>query len=161
MNQLYKLDYKSPIGIIEIIGTDEAICSVMFKDTDILVNFKTSETPKVLEDCYCQLDEYFKGERHEFKLPFIYEGTEFEKSVWNALTSIAYGKTVSYKDIAVLINNEKAVRAVGSANGKNKLSILIPCHRIIGSNGKLTGYAGGLWRKEWLLHHEKTNFCAE
>lgn len=161
MNQLHKLDYKSPIGIIEIIGTDEAICSVMFKDTDILVNLRTSETPKVLEDCYCQIDEYFKGERHEFKLPFSYEGTEFEKSVWNALTSIPYGKTVSYKDIAISISNEKAVRAVGSANGKNKLSILIPCHRIIGSNGKLTGYAGGLWRKEWLLRHEKAKFSVE
>lgn len=77
--------------------------------------------------------------------------------MWNALTSIPYGKTVAYKDIAVSIGNEKAIRAVGNANGKNKLSIVIPCHRIIGSNGKLTGYAGGVWRKEWLLQHEKTS----
>ena len=82
---------------------------------------------------------------------------EFQKTVWEALTKIPYAKTGAYKDIAVSIGNEKAIRAVGSANGKNKLSIVIPCHRIIGSNGKLTGYAGGLWRKEWLLNHERNS----
>ncbi len=81
----------------------------------------------------------------------------FKKNVWNALTNIVYGETASYKDIAVSIGNEKAVRAVGSANGKNKLSIVVPCHRIIGSNGTLTGYEGGLWRKEWLLQHENSH----
>lgn len=156
MIRLHKLDYKSPIGVIEIISTDEAICSIMFSERDTIVNIMLEETPKVLKECYGQLDEYFKGERYKFTFPFIYEGTDFQKNVWNTLILISYGRTCSYKDIAVSIGNEKAIRAVGSANGKNKLSIVIPCHRIIGSNGKLTGYAGGLWRKEWLLQHEKS-----
>lgn len=156
MIRLHKLDYKSPIGIIEIIGTDEAICSIMFSEGDIAVNILQEETPKILQDCYGQLDEYFKGERQEFTFSYIYEGTDFQKNVWNALTGILYAKTASYKDMAVSIGNEKAIRAVGNANGKNKLSIVVPCHRIIGSDGKLTGYAGGLWRKEWLLNHEKS-----
>ncbi|MEK4094343.1 methylated-DNA--[protein]-cysteine S-methyltransferase [Viridibacillus sp. FSL H8-0110] len=157
MSKLYKLDYESPIGVIEITGTDEAISSIMFSEQDRAVNNKQDETPIILENCYTQLDEYFKGERREFTFPIKYEGTDFQKIVWNALTSIPYGKTVAYKDIAVSIGNEKAIRAVGNANGKSKLSIVIPCHRIIGSNGKLTGYAGGVWRKEWLLQHEKTS----
>jgi methylated-DNA-[protein]-cysteine S-methyltransferase len=152
---VYTLDYKSPVGVLEIIGSDEAIYSILFSDSDTSVNFKNAATPKVLLDCYEQLDEYFNGKRHDFTFPYVFEGTAFQKDVWNALTTISYGKTGSYKDIAAAIGNEKAIRAVGSANGKNKLSIVIPCHRIIGSNGKLTGYAGGLWRKEWLLQHEK------
>lgn len=149
-----KLDYKSPIGLIEIIGTDEAICSIMFCERDMPKNMMQDETPKVLKDCCRQLDEYFKGERYDFTFPYIYEGTDFQKTVWNALKGISYAKTSSYKDIAVSIGNETAIRAVGNANGKNKLSIVVPCHRIIGSSGKLVGYAGGLWRKEWLLQHE-------
>lgn len=155
MSELYKLDYESPIGMIEISGTNEAICSIMFAERDIKVNGRQDRTPKVLVECYHQLDEYFKGERMEFTFPFLLEGTIFQKNVWNALTGIVYANTGTYKDIAVTIGNEKAIRAVGSANGRNKLSIVIPCHRIIGSNGKLTGYAGGLWRKEWLLQHER------
>jgi methylated-DNA-[protein]-cysteine S-methyltransferase len=141
-----KLHYESPIGVIEIVGTEG----------DLIPNESQEETPEFLVDCFDQLDQYFKGERHEFTFPYTFEGTDFQKTVWNALTKVPCAKTVSYKDIAVSIGNEKAVRAVGTANGKNKLSIVIPCHRIIGSNGKLTGYAGGLWRKEWLLQHEKT-----
>ncbi|MBT2601680.1 methylated-DNA-[protein]-cysteine S-methyltransferase [Peribacillus frigoritolerans] len=155
MSELYKLDYESPIGVIEISGTNDAICSIMFAERDIKINNMQEQTPKVLAECFSQLDEYFKGERREFTFPYILEGTIFQKNVWNALTGILYANTGSYKDIAVSIGNEKAIRAVGSANGRNKLSIVIPCHRIIGSNGKLTGYAGGLWRKEWLLQHER------
>lgn len=156
MSELYQLDYESPIGVIEIIGTDEAIYSIMFSERDTIVHMKQQQTPKVLVDCCCQLDEYFRGERSEFTFPYRFVGTDFQKKVWNALTGISYSNTGSYKDIAVSIGHEKAIRAVGSANGKNKLSIVIPCHRIIGSNGQLTGYAGGLWRKEWLLQHERT-----
>ncbi|WP_078380641.1 methylated-DNA--[protein]-cysteine S-methyltransferase [Sutcliffiella halmapala] len=156
MMKLHKLDYDSPVGVLEIIGTDEAISSIMFKETDEVSNSFRDETPKVVKDCYEQLDEYFKGKRQEFTFPFIYEGTVFQKKVWDALTCIPFATTGSYKDLALSIGHEKAIRAVGSANGKNKLSIVIPCHRIIGSNGKLTGYAGGLWRKEWLLQHEKS-----
>ncbi|MFJ7974267.1 methylated-DNA--[protein]-cysteine S-methyltransferase [Peribacillus sp. JNUCC 23] len=151
-----KLDYKSPIGVIEIVGSEEVVSSIMFVERDEIINTVNYETPKVLVDCFNQLDEYFKGERHVFTFSYNFEGTEFQKTVWNALTTIPYAETGSYKDIAVAIKNEKSVRAVGTANGKNRLSIVIPCHRIIGSNGKLTGYAGGLWRKEWLLQHEKS-----
>lgn len=156
MRGLHKLKYKSPIGVIEIIGTDEAIISIMFTEGDIATYSMQDESPKILKDCLQQLEQYFKGDRHEFTFPYIFEGTDFQKSVWIALTKVPCPETVSYKDIAVSIGNEKAVRAIGTANGKNKLSIVIPCHRIIGSDGKLTGYAGGLWRKKWLLQHERT-----
>lgn len=157
MNQ-YKLDYPSPIGVLEIIGTEEAVVSILFKEeTEKPVNVKQLATPQVLVDAYGQLDEYFKGERQSFTFPFTVDGTLFQKKVWESLQGIPFGQTASYKDIAVSIGNDQAIRAVGSANGKNKLSIVIPCHRIIGSNGKLTGYAGGLWRKEWLLQHERRN----
>ncbi|MGM0837339.1 MAG: methylated-DNA--[protein]-cysteine S-methyltransferase [Bacillota bacterium] len=155
-SRFHKLDYETPIGILEITGTEEAICSIMFDERDRIENLMQVDTPKVLELCCNQLDEYFKEERSEFTFPYIFEGTVFQKTVWNALKGIPYAKTGSYKDIAVSIGNEKAIRAVGSANGRNKLSIVIPCHRIIGTNGTLTGYAGGLWRKEWLLNHERT-----
>ena len=156
MTRQYKLDYKSPIGILEIVGSEEVISSIMFTERDKIVNVKQDETPKVLVDCMEQLHEYFKGSRYVFTFPYILEGTNFQKRVWNALTLIPYAETGSYKEIAALIQNEKAIRAVGSANGKNLISIVIPCHRVIGSNATLTGYAGGLWRKEWLLQHEKS-----
>ncbi|MFB5268321.1 methylated-DNA--[protein]-cysteine S-methyltransferase [Paenibacillus enshidis] len=155
MSRLHILDYQSPIGMIEIQGTDQAVYSILFTERDHIINAIHDETPQALKLCHDQLDEYFKGTRTEFTFPYIYEGTEFQKTVWNSLKTVPYAQTWSYKDIAVSIGNEKAIRAVGSANGKNKLSIVIPCHRIIGTNGKLTGYAGGLWRKEWLLKHEQ------
>lgn len=156
MTKIHKFDYESPIGVIEIISTREVITSILFSEERKKMNFLHTKTPPVLLECYKQLDEYFKGNRHEFTFPYQVEGTDFQKTVWKALIEISYAETGSYKDIAVSIGNEKAVRAVGSANGKNKLSIVIPCHRVIGSNGKLTGYAGGLWRKEWLLEHERS-----
>ncbi|WP_409272798.1 methylated-DNA--[protein]-cysteine S-methyltransferase [Neobacillus sp. SCS-31] len=156
MTKLYKLDYESPIGIVEISGTQEAITSILFSEENKKVNGLQDETPQVLRECYNQLDEYFKGNSFEFTFPYQFVGTDFQKSVWEALKGIPYAETGSYKDIAVSIGNEKAIRAVGSANGKNKLSIVIPCHRVIGTNGSLTGYAGGLWRKEWLLRHERS-----
>lgn len=155
MTIMHKLDYESPIGVLEIIGTHEAITSIMFTDDDKKVNLPNAETPEVLTECYNQLDEYFKGTRREFTFAYQFKGTDFQKTVWQALREVPYAETGTYMGLAANIGNEKAIRAVGSANGKNKLSIVIPCHRIIGSNGKLTGYAGGLWRKEWLLQHEK------
>ncbi|GIN84867.1 methylated-DNA--protein-cysteine methyltransferase [Heyndrickxia sporothermodurans] len=155
MKKQYKLDYDSPIGVIEIVGTEEAIYSILFSEREELKYTEQKNIPEVLKQCYIQLNQYFKGNRCEFSIPFKIEGTEFQKNVWMALTKIKYAETCSYKDIAISINNEKAIRAVGSANGKNKLSIIIPCHRVIGANGTLTGYAGGLHRKEWLLQHEK------
>ncbi|WEG12862.1 methylated-DNA--[protein]-cysteine S-methyltransferase [Pullulanibacillus sp. KACC 23026] len=156
MTKMYKMDYESPIGFIEVIGTHEAIVSILFCEKDKKENGVQTDTPPVLIECYNQLDAYFKGNRRDFTFPYQLEGTSFQKTVWEALIGIPYAETGSYKEIAVAIGNEKAIRAVGSANGRNKLSLVVPCHRVIGSNGKLTGYAGGLWRKAWLLHHEKS-----
>jgi methylated-DNA-[protein]-cysteine S-methyltransferase len=154
MNKSYSIDYDSPIGTLELVSNEEAVTSIMFVDRDD--DFKQpASVPQVLLDCYEQLHEYFEGKRQHFTFRYVYSGTPFQQTVWDSLTEIAYAQTASYQQIANTIKNEKAIRAVGSANGKNKLSIVIPCHRIIGSNGKLTGYAGGLWRKEWLLNHER------
>lgn len=154
MDKQYKMDYLSPIGVIEIVSVDKAVQSIMFSERDTVIQHQ-QEIPDVLLDCYEQLDQYFKGERKEFTFPYEFSGTPFQQTVWTSLITIPYAETASYKNIASSLQKEKAIRAVGNANGKNRLSIVIPCHRIIGSNGKLTGYAGGLWRKEWLLNHER------
>lgn len=154
---MIKIHYPSPIGVIEIVGTNQAIISILYTNLEKPEHLLNKSDPKVIHDCCLQLDEYFKGERTEFFIPYIIKGTDFQKDVWQALTKISYGQTTSYGDIAKRINRDKAVRAVGSANGKNQLNIIIPCHRIIGKNGKLTGYGGGLQRKKWLLNHEKSN----
>jgi methylated-DNA-[protein]-cysteine S-methyltransferase len=154
MTKKYTLDYQSPIGVMEINGTEDAICSIMFVEREEIINTIQEETPIVLKECFNQIDEYFKGKRQTFTFPLTLEGTDFQQTVWKALVNIPFGVTGTYKELALRINHEKAVRAVGHANGRNQLSIVVPCHRIIGSNGKLTGYAGGLWRKEWLLRHE-------
>ncbi|OIU66327.1 methylated-DNA--[protein]-cysteine S-methyltransferase [Rossellomorea aquimaris] len=155
MMKLYNKLYRSPIGMIEIQGTDEQITSILFIE-ESEADGCGGECPGVLNECAMQLDEYFRGKRRTFTFPYQLDGTIFQKKVWEALTGISYGDTSTYKEIAVTIGNEKAVRGVGSSNGRNRMSIVVPCHRIIGSNGKLTGYAGGLWRKEWLLRHERS-----
>ena len=119
-------------------------------------NYVIKETP-LIKKAASQLFEYLNGKRMEFDLPLLKDSTDFQISVWNELLKIPYGETRSYKDIAVAINNEKAVRAVGMANNRNKISIFIPCHRVIGSNKKLVGYGGGLEIKEFLLNLEKKN----
>lgn len=111
--------------------------------------------PSCLKECVRQLDEYFRGERRVFTIRLMPEGTDFHQKVWREVRRIPFGKTASYKEVAASIGKEKAVRAVGNANRLNKISIIIPCHRVIGSNGELVGYGGGLWRKEWLLAHEQ------
>lgn len=143
--------YNSPIGILEIICSKDALILIEFVDKEK----KSEETNALVQKVISQLDEYFRGLREEFDLEILLEGTEFQKQVWKELMKIPYGKTESYKDIAIKIKNEKAVRAVGNANNKNSIPIIVPCHRVIGSNGKLTGYAGGLNKKQWLLEHEK------
>ncbi|QZY55189.1 methylated-DNA--[protein]-cysteine S-methyltransferase [Crassaminicella profunda] len=147
----YKIYYHSPVGIVEIISTLEYVLSITFVEREK----KALEVPDILKEACNQLDEYFQGKRKTFDLNLKVEGTTFQKRVWNALMKINYGEVVSYKEVAKIIGNEKAVRAVGNANNKNKIPIIIPCHRVIGSNGKLIGYAGGIWRKEWLIKHEK------
>lgn len=156
MTELHQVDYPSPIGVVEITGTEQAIVSLYFSEREQPLHAVQPDTPQVLKDCLQQLDEYFKGQRTEFTVPCLSSGTEFQQKVWAALPDIPYGETASYRDIATAVGNEKSVRAVGNANSKNKISIIIPCHRIIGSNGKLTGYAGSLTRKEWLLKHEQS-----
>jgi len=143
--------YDSPIGILEIIASDDAIISAMFVEE---VKESTGET-EIIKDAIKQLDEYFKGTRKDFHIKYEVGGTEFQKKVWKALVEIPYGVTLSYKELANKIGNEKASRAVGKANSKNIISIIIPCHRVIGADKSLTGYAGGLDRKQWLLEHEK------
>jgi methylated-DNA-[protein]-cysteine S-methyltransferase len=147
----YTSYYTSPIGSIEISATDQGlISSVLFVDAET----KTPSGNAVTEDCKKQLDEYFKGERKEFSLPYQLLGTDFQKNIWNKLKSIEYGKTMSYSDLAEKLRNPKGARAIGNTNGKNCLLLILPCHRIVGQDGSLTGYAGGLWRKKWLLDHE-------
>ncbi|MDR1680771.1 MAG: methylated-DNA--[protein]-cysteine S-methyltransferase [Prevotellaceae bacterium] len=109
----------------------------------------------ILQACIRQLDEYFAGRRRSFDLPLAPSGTAFQRGVWQALAAIPYGQTISYLELARRIGNSKAVRAVGRANGQNKIVIIVPCHRVIGAHGTLVGYTGGLWRKEWLLKHEQ------
>ncbi|ASV67868.1 methylated-DNA--[protein]-cysteine S-methyltransferase [Cytobacillus sp. FSL W7-1323] len=145
----------SPVGVLAIEGTEKAITAVQFLDRTEIAEPLRNDSPDVIKECVQQLEEYFQGKREAFEITYELNGTTFQTNVWQALTTIPFGETASYKDIAVIVGNEKAVRAVGSANGKNKMSIIVPCHRIIGTNGKLTGYAGGMERKGWLLEHER------
>jgi len=146
--------YHSPLGWIEIQVSHDAVTSLVFCDER--KNDVCNDSP-ILAECVRQLDEYFNGQRICFDIPIHQEGTKFQQSVWNVLTGIPFGKTVSYGDVARMLNHPKSVRAVGAANGKNKIWIIIPCHRVIGANGSLTGYAGGIERKKWLLDHERRN----
>jgi len=155
INKTYVDFYISPIGLIKITGIDNAIIGVQFLDREEKSN-TNEDLPEQIRICKKQLDEYFKGTRKDFSLNIRFtKGTEFQKKVWNALLEIPYGNTASYKEIAKAVGNEKAARAVGNANNKNPISIIVPCHRVIGSDGSLVGYGGGLWRKKWLIEHEQ------
>lgn len=145
----YVDSFETPLGRMEIQASKEAIQSIMFVD-DVMPRRPNNVTDIGIE----QLQQYYAGERTQFELPMDAQGTEFQKQVWSALCGINFGETCSYSDIADAIQNPKAVRAVGSANGKNPLTIVVPCHRIIGRDGSLTGYASGVERKSWLLNHE-------
>lgn len=146
----YNSELSTDLGIIRIKSKGDLISDIYFADNEDYAD----NSCLVIELCKAQLSEYFNGTRITFDLPLQIEGTEFRKKVWNELMNIAYGKTVTYLELARSIGDTKAVRAVGLANGKNRLAIVIPCHRVIGTDNKLTGYAGGLWRKQWLLNHE-------
>lgn len=147
--------YKTPIGIAKIIGDTNGIQSVsVLKDDEISQELLHQKTPECLQDCVLQLQEYFNGKRASFNLTVNPKGTSFQKKVWKSLLDIPYGKTRTYLQQSKFLGDVKAIRAVASANGKNPLWIVIPCHRVIGSDGSLTGYAGGIWRKKWLLAHE-------
>ncbi|WP_419726242.1 methylated-DNA--[protein]-cysteine S-methyltransferase [Terrisporobacter petrolearius] len=143
--------YETEIGIIGIRENNKAITDIFFSKVDTNDNIEETD---LIKECFKQLKEYFEGNRRDFDLPLETRGTEFQKKVWDELLKIPYGETKSYKDIAIAIGNEKACRAIGMANNKNHIPIIIPCHRVIGSNGKLVGYAGGLNVKEKLLNIE-------
>ena len=144
--------YRSPLGPLVIAGTDEGVTHVTFvSESDVLPQAR--ENPHTAE-CARELDEYFRGERSAFGVKLATAGTAFEATVWQALLAVPFGETRSYQEIANALGNPKAIRAVGRANGLNPIAIIVPCHRVIGSDGSLTGYAGELWRKRWLLDHE-------
>ena len=153
MEQTYTTFYASPVGWLKIRGAAGGIEAIEFVDEEVQAG---GEVPECLQECVQQLQEYFEGRRRTFSLRLRPAGTEFQKRVWQALRAIPFGRTASYQDIATEVGNPKAVRAVGLANGRNPIPIVIPCHRVIGKNGALVGFGGGLWRKEFLLQHEQS-----
>ena len=151
MSKEHNAYYKSEIGTIKIMGKEDGVTFVGFVDEEPTDN---PEIHPYLKNCVEQIDEYFIGKRKEFSIKLHLQGTDFQKRVWDQLTKIPFGETASYKEIAVAMGNGRAVRAVGNANGSNNIIIIIPCHRIIGSDGTLVGYGSGLDKKQWLLNHE-------
>lgn len=142
---------KTPLGTAVISGDENGISSISIFDDEIEI---PSIIPNELQVAYQQLQDYFDGKRIDFTFKLNPSGTEFQKKVWLGLLEIPFGKTMSYQELSVKLGDVKAIRAVASANGKNPLWVVVPCHRVIGTDGSLTGYAGGLWRKKWLLDHE-------
>lgn len=141
---------KTPLGIAKIIGDEDGISLISISDEEEV----SSKIPIILQETVSQLNEYFEGKRTDFTFKLNPSGTEFQQKVWKGLLEIPFGKTMSYLELSKKLGDVKAIRAVASANGRNPLWIVVPCHRVIGTDGSLTGYAGGLWRKKWLLEHE-------
>lgn len=146
-----KTKLRTPLGSVLIEGDHQGISRIQITDEVVL---NPPEVPDVLKESVNQLSKYFSGNLKEFDLKLNPEGTDFQKKVWHHLLQIPFGKRISYLELAKEFGDVKAIRAIASANGRNPLWIVIPCHRVVGSDGSLTGYAGGLWRKEWLLNHE-------
>ena len=154
MSLLYYTYYQSPVGLIKIGGTDYYISELSFVDNREQVTYGEPGISDIMHQCTEELIEFFNGNRKTFDIPVYQDGTVFQQKVWGELLNIPFGKTISYLELAKRIGDVKAVRAAASTNAKNKICILIPCHRVIGSDKSLVGYAGGLWRKKWLLQHE-------
>lgn len=146
------IHYKSPLGIILLKANNKAITVASFQDTESESIVYSNSS--LLQNAVQQLDEYFRGTRLHFDLPLAPSGTDFQQSVWKELLRLSFGITITYLQLAKRLGNVKSIRAAASANGKNPIAIMIPCHRVVGADGKLTGYAGGLHRKQWLLEHE-------
>ena len=144
--------FRSPIGTVEVAGTETGLKGLRFVPGE---PGRASESDPILKTALTQLGEYFQGERRVFSLKLELDGTDFQRRVWRELQRVPFGQTVSYGEVAAALGIPKAARAIGQANHNNPVSIIIPCHRVVGSNGSLTGYGGGLWRKEWLLAHER------
>ena len=142
----------TPLGPVRITSSGSAITSVLFLDEET----EPTETPNdpLLLECIRQLEAYFSGSLTQFDLPLAPAGTAFQQRVWALLQQVSFSRTAAYGELALRLGDAKLTRAVGTANGSNPIAIIIPCHRIIGADGSLTGYAGGLWRKQWLLRHE-------
>ena len=162
---IFSSTIETPIGQMRACANHEGVCLLEFierkdlsKQVENLKKNLKSEiitgTNEYLEKLKKQLAEYFSGKRENFNLPFVMTGTVFQQKVWKTLLEIPFGKTMTYKELTNQIGDPKAIRAVAGANGANKMAIIIPCHRVIGSDGNLTGYAGGIWQKQWLLEHE-------
>lgn len=144
-------DYiKSPLGLVEFKASEKGVTQVIFCGSQ-MIDVKTNE---ITECCKQQLNEYFQGKRKAFDVAIDPQGTDFQKLVWQSLSKIPFGQTYTYLDIAKMVDRPKGSQAVGGANGRNPISIIVPCHRVVGTNGSLTGYAGGIERKLWLLEHE-------
>lgn len=152
---MFKIYYSSPIGDIELVSDGKYINELDFVAKSSVINGKGELLPNVLQETLYQLDLYFKGKLERFTVPLLFLGTNFQKKVWHSLLSIQYGQVISYKQLAQRVGSSFAYQAVGQANKKNKLPILIPCHRVINTNGSLGGYDSEVWRKKWLLGHEK------
>jgi methylated-DNA-[protein]-cysteine S-methyltransferase len=149
--------YSSPLGIIEISANEAFVTSIMFRDAVKRIAPQLPETAtssEVLAICCQQFDEYFAKKRQTFDFPMQQAGTEFQQKVWTELMNIPFGKTISYLTLARRLGDEKCIRAAATANGRNSLTIVVPCHRVIGADGSLVGYGGDVWRKQWLLEHE-------
>jgi methylated-DNA-[protein]-cysteine S-methyltransferase len=142
----------SPIGCLRVSGSEKGICEIQFCDKP---GPESKEIPACLHQAGRQIEEYFQGRRLDFDLPLDLRGTAFQRKIWAALLEVPCGRTASYGAIARAVGRPKSSRAVGGANHSNPLAVIVPCHRIIGGDGRLTGYGGGLWRKQWLLEHEK------
>lgn len=140
----------SPLGTIKIVGDENGISQISIVEEGVI----STAVPDDLKVAVAQLDQYFTGTRNHFDFKINPNGTDFQKKVWLELQNIPFGKTISYLDLAKKLGDPKVIRAAASANGKNPLWIVVPCHRVIGADGSLTGYVGGLWRKKWLLEHE-------
>jgi methylated-DNA-[protein]-cysteine S-methyltransferase len=154
MQELYYTYYESPIGLIRIGGTDSFIAELGFIDHKDQIKHGEPGLSDLMHFCTEQLIEFFSGKRKQFNIPIHQSGTSFQENVWNELLHIPFGNTLSYIELAKKIGDAKATRAVAGANGKNNIAIIVPCHRVIGSDKSLTGYSGGMWRKKWLLQHE-------
>ena len=146
----YQISFESPLGFLILKSNGESVTEILFAGNEIQEQYSC----EVLESCKAQLDDYFSGKSLVFDIPLAAEGTEFQQKVWTELLKIPYGETITYMDLAVCLGDPKCIRAAGTANGKNPIAIVIPCHRVIGAGNKLTGYAGGIWRKKMLLELE-------
>lgn len=154
----YSSDLESPVGTIKLLAQEDALTHILWPTHKHAPSLTTTDAPEhpVLQQAAAELAAYFTGERKSFSVPIAPQGTAFQQEVWAALREIPWGETCSYAALAQAIGRPKAVRAVGAANGRNPLSIIVPCHRVIGSKGTLTGYAGGVETKAWLLQHEQS-----